>query len=630
MKWDIKNFLVSALVGFLASLSFVAYSQNHVRMAVTDSGYKRGFEILGKKYREIHPDVTVSVQIVPGEGYATWIRAAVAGGEQTAPDIFNINMTHGYFESGKAISLKPYLLGINPYTGKPWIESFHREYIQLLRVGGDYPQVPLNFVEIGFFYNKDIFSKAGVKSPETWTDYMQVCGTIRDAGFIPVSIGGDLDSYWQGTVGWVVRVLCDAYFFETVPLVMAKLGDFDFDPETDGKYRLDPNDPYCDLLVNVPKERTLQAILDGAISFDGQQMREIYTRIRQFSRFWQRGYNGANAAMAYQLFLTGKSAMMLSASPTVLSMEYDMKDLAPGERFQWGIFRIPSISDSSLVKIKIRGAGGPLPVYGVIRKNATQHDLAADFLMFLMRPESCTILMQETLKDEQALAGPFAIKDVPMPREMEEKFTPFLGLGREKLEFRGLMDEQESVWRWCIIAQDFMADRMTIETFLEEYQLLMLQAIPRVIKMQDLDMNPQTRDNNLPLIRELEAFFQEMKTGKREIPKSRELFKKEFSENLKSLSRSHKIPDQAQFDLIVERTLPLKIVGTPAEFDEENFRSSETCKTASYQYLIVVLLSEGQFDYQIHNFRPSLKEVVASLHGKRYSREQLSKILHLE
>jgi len=627
---DLKNLCVCVLVGLIVTLPIVAAGQNHVRMAITDSGYKRGFEIVGKKYQEIHPDVTVTVQIIPGDGYATWIRAAIAGGEQTAPDIFNINMTHGYFEAGKAISLKPYLLGANPYTGKPWIESFHREYIQMLRVGGDYPQAPLNFVEIGFFYNKDIFSKLGVKPPETWAEYMQVCRKIRDAGYIPVSIGGDLDSYWQGTVGWVVRVLCDAYFFETVPLVMARPGDFDYDPETDGKYRLDPNDPYCDLLVNIPRERTLQAILDGDISFDGPQMREIYTRIRQFSQFWQKGYNGANATMAYQLFFTRKAAMTLSASPTVMSLEYDMKDLPPADRFDWGIFRIPSISDSPLVRIKTRGAGGPLPVYGVIRKNKEQHDIAADFLMFLMRPESCRIVMEETLKDEQALAGPFAIKDVPMPPDMEEKFKPFFGLGREKLEFRGLMDEQESVWRWCILAQDYMADRMSLDKFLEEYQLLMLQAIPRVTKMQDLDMNPQTRDNNLPLVREIESFFQEMKTGKKQVPKSRELFVKEFSENLKALSRSYKIPEQGSFDLIVERTLPLKILGAMPAFDDENARASETCRNSSFQYLIVVHLSGEQFDYRIHNFRPSLKEVVASLHGKRYSREALRKILHLD
>jgi len=629
-KMYLKNLWVCGFVGLIATLSIVAAGQNHVRMSITDSGYKRGFEIIGKKYQEIHPDVTVSVQIIPGDGYATWIRAAIAGGDQTAPDIFNINMTQGYFEAGKAISLKPYLLGTNPYTGKPWIESFHREYIQMLRVGGDYPQAPLNFVEIGFFYNKDIFQKVEAKSPETWKDYMDVCRKIQDAGYIPVSIGGDLDSYWQGTVGWVVRVLCDAYFFETVPLVMARPGDFVYDPETDEKYRPDPNNPYCDLLVNIPRERTLQAILDGEISFDGPQMREIYTRLRQFSQFWQKGYNGANAAMAYQLFFTQKAAMTLSASPTVMSLEYDMKDLSPADRFDWGIFRIPSISDSPLVRIKTRGAGGPLPVYGVIRKNKEQHDVVADFLMFLMRPESCRIVMEETLEDEQALAGPFAIKDVPMPPDMEEKFKPFFGLGREKIEFRGLMDEQESVWRWCILAQDYMADRMSLDKFLEEYQLLMLQAIPRVIRMQDLDMNPRTRDNNLPLLREIEAFFQELRTGKRQIPKTSELFVKEFSGRLKDLSRSCKIPEQEFFDLIVERTLPLKILGARQAFDEENMRASETCRKTSCQYLIFVHLSDGQFDYRIHNFRPSLKEVVTSLHGKRYSGEQLKKILHLD
>lgn len=599
-------------------------------MAVIDANYKQAFDILGKKYEEIHPDVSVNVQVIPGDGYATWIRAAIAGGEQTAPDIFNINMTSGYFESGKAISLKPYLLSTNPYTGKTWMESFHREYMEMMRSGSDYPQVPLNFVEIGFFYNQGIFTKLGIKPPDTWEEFMGICQKIQNTGYIPISIGGDMDSYWAGTVGWIVRVFGDACFFDLVPKVMARKGDYSYDPDTDGAYKLDYNDPYCDLLVNIPSERTLQAILDGELRMDGPRMRELYVRLKEFAQFWQKGYNGANYAIAYQMFLTQKSAIILAASPSVLGLDYDMKDLEPGARFNWGIFRVPSIASSDLVKIKTRGAGGPLPVYGIIRKTREQQDLAADFLMFVMNPKSCQTIIEETIKDEQPLVGPFAIKDVPLPEGMKERYDPFFGLGREKINFRGLMDEQESVWRWCIIAQDYMAGKMEIDDFLKQYQQIMVQAIPRVIKMQRLDMDPRTRDNNESVIIEIEGILDRMKSGKPDRETDPSFLKKKIAKELKELARFTETPESKMFDLIVEKTFPIKITDERSEFEEWNKKAGKLCHEEGFQYIIVILFTPEYFDYKFHNFRPSPEEVVKNLHGKRYSQKELRKILHLD
>jgi hypothetical protein len=278
-----------------------------------------------------------------------------------------------------------------------------------------------------------------------------------------------------------------------------------------------------------------------------------------------------------------------------------------------------------------------MPVYGIVRKTREQQDLAADFLMYLLRDDSCETLVTEALKAQQPLIGPFAIKGVDLPAGMDEKYAPFYGLGREKLEFRGLRDEQESVWRWSSLAQDYMADRMSIDAFVEQYQLIMVQAIPRVIRMQKLDMDPRTRDNNGGLFVELKALFDSMKQDNAGVPAGRAAFVDHLAAQLKELARATQRPASdsadspgAAFDLVEERTIPFQIVEDEKEFEKRNAAARSIAESAGYQYLVVVLNSSARFDYVFHDFRPEYRAIVDGLQGKRYTREQLKKILMLD
>jgi len=56
-----------------------------------------------------------------------------------------------------------------------------------------------------------IFKKLNIEVPETWDEWLKVCKKIQDAGLIPIAIGGDASSFWAGDMGWLVRLLNDAY-----------------------------------------------------------------------------------------------------------------------------------------------------------------------------------------------------------------------------------------------------------------------------------------------------------------------------------------------------------------------------------------------------------------------------------
>lgn len=620
-----KSRLLLFLAIALALPAVVNAQQRTVSIGIADANYKDGLETLARQYEELNPGVTVKVNIVPGMTYVTWIRAAIAGGDE-APDIFNANYGQGFFESGRTIALTPYLDMVNPYTGVPWRDSFYQEYLDAFKVGAEYSMVPMNYIEIGIYYNQDIFDRVGVAPPGNWREFMDACEAIRAAGYIPIAVPADMDSYWQGTVGWMMRFFTDAYFFDRVPLVMPRPGDYLFDPEREGQFQYDPGDRFSDALVSIQMERVLQAILDGEIAFDGPELHEIWTYIHEFSQHWQMGFHGTDPAGANRLFLTQSAAMMINISAFMQFIDRSLDEMKPENRFEYGVFQIPPLEESELAVIPFRGVGGPLPVFGIVRKSPEQSALAADFLMYMTTPEAGAILLEKAIEAEQYVIGPFVIRDVPMDPELAARFEPFLGLGREKLTFRGLADEQESSWRFSVLAQDFMGGARSRGEFLDLYQRSMVEAIPRIIRMQDLDMDPGTRDNNGPLLFEVRDLVGKIYRARPAALADRANAVAAFVEELRANARPSDT-DAAPFDLVVDKTLPVRFIYSDINWDKWQREVDATARGAGYQYaLLVDLRSTGAPGFDTRSYRPTTDEVIRNLSGRRYSNAQLREI----
>lgn len=50
----------------------------------------------------------------------------------------------------------------------------------------------------GVFYNQDIFNDAGVEAPTTWTEFLEVCQTLKDAGYAPMALDGAYAAFFFG------------------------------------------------------------------------------------------------------------------------------------------------------------------------------------------------------------------------------------------------------------------------------------------------------------------------------------------------------------------------------------------------------------------------------------------------
>ena len=324
---------------------------------------------------------------------------------------------------------------------------------------------------------------------------MALCERVQQAGYVPIAIGGDAQAYWAGEMGWLVRLLGDAYLRNYVPMLMAQSGDWDYEQARNGDYQYRPNDLYSDMLVVVNREREFAAMRRGELDFRAPKFRRIYERLGELAQYFQPGYMGADARSATQLFYTQKAAMCLMHSGSITGIVHDFAKMKPEERFEFANFWFPPITDDPLVEGPFRGVGGGGMVLAVMQKNDPVHEQnVVDFLQFLTTPESGRLLVERTLADGQPLTGPLLIEGVDLPPELADKFDVFRGHGYEKINYRGVGDEQESVQEWVIIAQEYMGGRLSMDDFLQRYNELMLRGVDRLVRRDGLDMDPTTED----------------------------------------------------------------------------------------------------------------------------------------
>ena len=472
--------------------------KTHIVLSTVSANYREGLVLLARTYEQQHPDVAVTIQVQPVNGYETWLRTQIESRSDAAPDIYNVNYTNGYYERGLLVNLTPFLAAPNPYTGRPWRENLDAQFLEKYKSGGDVATLPLDFIEVAFFYNKSVFDRLGLQPPRTWEEMLATAAKIRRAGYIPFAVPGDTDSYWSGTVGWIFRFFTDAYMRDAVPQVMSQPGDWDYDARKNGGFHLDQNDPYNDSTVVVNPERLLAAVRDRKFRMDSPRFREAYQKIAEFAQYWQPGYNGTNANSAYQLFLTQKAAMMINASPTIATLGRDMDDLYSRDRFAWDLFPVPPMTQSAFHIPPFRGVGGAGVVFGVVKKSESQTRAVVDFLMYLTSPHAAKTLVEEAVKARQPINGPLLIPGAKLPEQISRRFAAFEHRGFEKLSFRGLADEQESVWKWTVWAQRYLDGRISVDDCLNRYQQVMDEAVPRVVKQMNYDMNPRTKDSPKP------------------------------------------------------------------------------------------------------------------------------------
>ena len=499
------------------------------------SNDKQTWDAVAKAYMAKHPNVKVTVDLKPGEGYQEYIRAQFAGGVPKA-SLVNANVVADLINDHKFLDLSAYLDKTNPYTNKPWRDSMSDIALENMRnpSTGEIAVLNLETVQTLWFYNQTAFEKAGIlaeaqevaktdTNQPTWTQFMGWCDKLKAAGYIPVAIEGDFDSFWSGRFGWMAREYLDQYTRDEADLVRAQPGDWNFREGVDDKWELNTKDVTNDdsNKITFNNARKMIALRDGKQRVDSEAFRELYTNFKDFAtKCAPPGWVGTKDA--YPLFLTQKAAIRLDGAWFLTQFEKNIRSLAEGTyisgsaaegqptptplpadqsvtQFEVGSFNNPTM-DGKEVDAPARTIEVNIGFWGVPKKDQAQNDLEMDFLMYLTSPEGYGIYLQNKLDPENAqggINGPPVVKDVQLPPEFADKFAQLKLIGNTEKDTagtyraRGIADYQPSVREWADLAQQYFTDKITLDEFLKQYQASVERLFPEILsfmKLTDADL----------------------------------------------------------------------------------------------------------------------------------------------
>ncbi len=161
-----------------------------------EKALKEAFEIFEAKHPNIHIELDYVSYADKETKYTTEIEAGVG------PDVFHL---HGY--SLKSFIEKGYLYDITPFIeaeagvyGGDFLTPWYPQTLELMQKDGRYYAMPGDFMSMVLFYNKNLFTEAGLdptKPPTTWdefVDYAKKLTRDRDGD-------GQTDTWGFGTVG---------------------------------------------------------------------------------------------------------------------------------------------------------------------------------------------------------------------------------------------------------------------------------------------------------------------------------------------------------------------------------------------------------------------------------------------
>jgi len=134
------------------------------------------------EYRKVKPNVEIQFRPTNPPEYNATLRLQLEGG--TGPDLMYARsyatgqelFRSGYF--GDCTNIPGVKQNFTASNGAPWQMP-----------DGRYFAVPFAAVSHAVYYNKTIFRKEGLSVPQTWEDFLSLCGILATKGYTPLANG---------------------------------------------------------------------------------------------------------------------------------------------------------------------------------------------------------------------------------------------------------------------------------------------------------------------------------------------------------------------------------------------------------------------------------------------------------
>ena len=162
----------------------------------TADNEKKNWDDMAAAYMKDHPNIQIQITVLDNESFKTKIATAMQSGNP--PDLFQSwggGVLQQYAQAGLIKDLTSDL-GKNG-----WGDSFQPGPYSLFTYNGKQYGVPWRIGMVGFWYNKALFTKAGIANPPaTWADLLDAVKKLKAAGITPIALG-EKDK-WTGAFYW--------------------------------------------------------------------------------------------------------------------------------------------------------------------------------------------------------------------------------------------------------------------------------------------------------------------------------------------------------------------------------------------------------------------------------------------
>ena len=237
------------------------------------------------EYQKVKPNVQIQFRPTNPPEYNATLRLQFEGG--TAPDL----MYARSYATGRELFSAGYFGDCSDIPGIK--QTFSAGSLAPWQMpDGKIFAVPFNAVSHAAYYNKAIFQKEGLSIPQTWEDFLALCGTLASRGYTPMA-NGTADE-WD---------ILECYFLNFLPN-----------------------------FIGGATERL--AYESGAKKLNDANFVAAFQAVADSAKYLPKGYESVTYNDSQALFNTQQAVMFLDGSWTA--------DVYKDAKFEWGAFAVPA------------------------------------------------------------------------------------------------------------------------------------------------------------------------------------------------------------------------------------------------------------------------------------------------
>lgn len=423
------------------------------------SKYYDGVKYAMDEYMKAHDNVKITYVGQPYDGYMDLLDTQFISGKASEVIYLQPHMSRAFTDKGALLPLDPYMYAESPYAnGQKWIDTFTGGEDSFLssktsNAAGAIMFVPMDSapgMSMGqpFFYNKDLFAKAGIdKLPVTFEEFIAALEKLSAIGVSPVS-AEYTDRHVSWSFGWISDQFGEHYT------------DQFFDAKYNGSDKLE-----------LREDKNAIILANSWYKPDDQILVDISDSVKRYAKYWQDGWTGASYSEAKNLFLMQKTAIFQEGFWAFSEYKDIVKD------FEWGVLPIPLI-DEATSKYAMNGFIKPsgqqdsgFNLNKTLENDPEKLAVIIDFLQFLTSKD-----VQQKYTEVAVSLSP--VIGVTQPKEMQPFFfDTALCIYEQSIGANYADGGDAGIWQGT--AQEYLTGKMDTVTFnkrvLENSKLAMVE-----------------------------------------------------------------------------------------------------------------------------------------------------------